>query len=166
MTVQKHGTPSGQASHNALMSDMHKLDTDGDASGAGSTEMECIDENDGTEDSTMFCCVAFSASATPGRDLSKSWVPVDSRPCFINLTAFRSDFVSLDPPSGTSRVGGMGVDVCGSCNVEIAIPLVSGQIIRRTFHALYTPYMSARCALRIGHLSVSLMQSHNGCESL
>jgi hypothetical protein len=44
----------------------------------------------------------------------------------INLTAFRSDFMSFDPPSDTSRVGGVGVDVRGSGKVAIFIPLVSG----------------------------------------
>jgi hypothetical protein len=43
----------------------------------------------------------------------------------INLTVFRSDFVSFDPLSDTSLVGGVGVDVRGGGNVEIASPLVS-----------------------------------------
>jgi hypothetical protein len=84
--------------------------------------MECTDEYDETEVGTTFCSIAFSASTPPGRDLSDFWV-VDSA-FSINLTAFRSDFVSFDPPSGTSRVGGVGVDVLGSGNVEINIPLV------------------------------------------
>jgi hypothetical protein len=35
MIVQKYGTPSEKASHNALLSDMHQSDIHGDASGAG-----------------------------------------------------------------------------------------------------------------------------------
>jgi hypothetical protein len=75
--------------------------------------------------------------------------------------------VSFDPLAGTSGVGGVGVDVCGSGNVETAIPLVYGQIIRRTFPALYTLNLSARFAQRIGRLlSVKWMHSHNSCELL
>jgi hypothetical protein len=98
--------------------------------------MECTDEYDDTEVSATFCSIAFFASAPPGRDLSQFWV-VDYA-CSINLTAFRSDFVSFDLPSGISRVGGEGVDVRGSGNVEIAIPLVYGRIIRRTLHTVHT----------------------------
>jgi hypothetical protein len=165
MIVHKYGAPIGQASHNALLSDMHQSNTDGDAPGAGPSERDCTDEYDDTEVGTTFCSVALSASTPPGRDLSNLMV-IDSA-CSINLTAFRSDFVSFDPPSGTSRVGGVGVDVLRSGNVEISIPLVSGQTIRRTFHALYTPDLSARSAQRIGRLlSVSSMHFHNGCEFL
>jgi hypothetical protein len=165
MIVQKYGASSEHASHNALLSDMHKSDTYGDTPGAGPLEMECTDEYDGTEVSTTFCSIAFTASTLPRRELSQFWV-VDSV-CSINLTAFRSDFVSFDPPSDTSRVGGVGVDVLGSGNVEIAIPIVYGQIICRTVHALYTLDLSARCAQRIGRLlSVSWMHSRNGYEFL
>jgi hypothetical protein len=165
MIVQKYGTPSGQASHNALLSDPHQSDTDGDAPVAGPSEMECTDEYDDTEVGTTFCSTAFSTSAPPGRDLSDFWV-VDSA-CSINLTAFRSDFVSFDPPSGTIRVGGVGVDVLGSGSVKINIPLVCGQVLRRTAHALYTLDMAARSAQHNGRLlSVSRMRSHTGCEFL
>jgi hypothetical protein len=94
MKVQKYGAPSGHTSHNALMSDMHESDTDGDARGAGPLEMECTDEYDDTEVSATFCSIAFCASTPPGRDLSQLWV-VDYA-CSINLIAFRSDFVSFD----------------------------------------------------------------------
>jgi hypothetical protein len=60
--------------------------------------------------------------------------------------------MSFEPPSGTCRVGGVGVDVCGSGNGEITIPLASGQIIRRILHAIYTLDLSARYAQRIGRL--------------
>jgi hypothetical protein len=162
--VLQYGAPTGQASHNALLSDMHQSDTNGDAPGAGPSEMECTDEYDHTEVGTTFCDIAFSAS-TP-RDVTFTHWVVHSA-CSINLNAFRSDFVIFDPPSGTSRVGGVSVDVLGSGNVEIAIPLVSGQIRRRKVHALYTHDLSARFAQRIGRpLSVSWMQSHSGCEFL
>jgi hypothetical protein len=127
--------------------------------------MECTAEFDDTEVSATICSIAFFTSTPPGRDLSQFWVVDFARS--ISLVAFRIDFVSFDLPSSRSRVGGVGVDVRGSGSVEIAIPLVSGQIIRRTVHALCTPYLSARCAQCIGRLlSVSWMQSHSGCEFL
>jgi hypothetical protein len=70
MIVQKHGAPSGQASHTALLSDMHKSDTNGNAPVAGPSEMECTGEYDNTEVGTTYCFIAFSSSTTPGRDLS------------------------------------------------------------------------------------------------
>jgi hypothetical protein len=70
---------------------------------------DCTDEYHDTEVSVPFNSVAFSSSLTPGRDLSQFSV-VDSA-CSINLTAFRSDFVTFTPPSAPSRVGGAGVDV-------------------------------------------------------
>jgi hypothetical protein len=73
--------------------------------------------------------------------------------------------VTFDPPSGTSRVDGVGVDVKGSDKVHIIIPVVFGQFIPRTIHALYTLDMSCRTAQRIGCLlNVSWMQAHSGCE--
>jgi hypothetical protein len=99
----------------------------------------------------------------PGRDLSHFWV-VDSA-FSINLTACRDDFVTFEPPSGTTRIGGVGVNVHGSCTIRLATPLVSGQIIHRTFHALVTPDVSSRSAQRIGRLlNVSWTQSNFGCE--
>jgi hypothetical protein len=92
--------------------------------------------------------IAFSASAPPGRYLSQLWV-MDFA-WSINLTTSRSDFESFDPPSGTSRVGGVGVDARGSGKVAIAIPLVSRHIIYRTIHALFTHDLSARFAQHIG----------------
>jgi hypothetical protein len=69
------------------------------------------------------------------------------------------------PPSAPSRVGGVGVDVKDSGYVRISVRLASGELIHRTLHALYTPDMSSRSAQRIGMLlSISWMQSHNGCE--
>jgi hypothetical protein len=71
------------------------------------------------------------------------------------------------PPSPPSRVGGVGVNVKGSGLVRISIRLAFGQLTHRTVHALYTPDMSSRSTKRIGRLlSVSWMQSHNGCEFL
>jgi hypothetical protein len=81
-------------------------------------------------------CVVFASFLTPSRDLSQFWV-VDSA-CSINLTAFRSDFVTFTPPSAPSRVGGVGVDVKGSDLVRLSIWLASGQIIHRTIHMRYT----------------------------
>jgi hypothetical protein len=74
-------------------------------------------------------------------------------------------FVTFDPPSATSHVGGVGDDVKGSGKIRIIIPLVLGQSICRTVHALYTPYMSSRIARRIGRLlHVNWMQTHSCCD--
>jgi hypothetical protein len=85
-----------------------------------------------------------------GRDLSQFWV-LDSA-CSINLTTFRSDFVTFDTPSTPSRVGGVGVDVKGSGTARISIVLASVHSIYHTIHALYTSSMSSRAAQRIGRL--------------
>jgi hypothetical protein len=74
-----------------------------------------------------FNSASFSPSLTPGRDLSDLWV-VDSA-CSINLTACRGDFVTFEPSSGASRIGGVGVEVQGNGTLRLAIPLVSGHII-------------------------------------
>jgi hypothetical protein len=76
---------------------------------------DCTSEYDDTEASVPFTFVAFSSSLARGRGLSQFWV-VDSA-CSINLTAFRSDFVTFAPPSAPSRVGRVGVYVKGSCEV-------------------------------------------------
>jgi hypothetical protein len=118
---------------------------------------------DETKVSLSFCSVAFSSSLTPNRELSNFWV-VDSA-CSINLTACRDDFVTFEPPSGSTRIGGVGVNVQGSGNVRLAIPLVSSQIIHQTIHTLFTPDLSSRPSQRIGRLlNVSWMQSHCGWE--
>jgi hypothetical protein len=44
MIVQKYGTPSGHTCHIPLVNNMHESDTYGDASGAGLSAMECIDD--------------------------------------------------------------------------------------------------------------------------
>jgi hypothetical protein len=158
----KYGTPSGPASHNAPLSDVHQSDAESDAPGAGPSETKSTNEYDDTHVSASLRSVAFSAFAPPGRDLSQSWV-VNSA-CSIRLTAFRSDFVSFDPPSGTSHVGGVGVDVRGRGKIAIAIPFIYGQIIHRSFHALHTLYLSARCEQRIGRLrSVRCMMCLQSC---
>jgi hypothetical protein len=78
--------------------------------------------------SVPFSSVAFSYALAPGRDLSQFWV-TDSA-YSINLTAFRSDFVTFDPPSVTSRVGGVGVDVTGIGTFQIIMA-------RTTYHGTY-----------------------------
>jgi hypothetical protein len=135
------------------------LDADSDAPDARPFEMECRDEYDDTKVNFYFICfVAFFAFAPPGHDLSQLWV-VDSA-CSINLTAFRSDFETCDSPYGTSRVGGVGVDVRGSGKVAIAIPLVSGQVIHRIVHALYIPLT----CLRALHSALPASPVSNGCN--
>jgi hypothetical protein len=161
MIVQKYGTPGGSAhAHVDLLSDVTAVDDD-----IPPTLEDCTDEYDDTEVSVPFNYVAFSSSLAPGRDLSQFWV-VDSA-CSMNLTAFRSDFVTFTPPSAPSRVGGVGVDFKGNGSVRISFRLASGQAIHRTIHALYTPDLSSRSAHGIGRLnSVDWVQSHNGCEFL
>jgi hypothetical protein len=159
MFVKKFGTLDGNAFANAaLLSDVPTNDT-----GVMSTLEECTDEYDATEVSVPVSSFAFSSSLDPGRYLSQFCV-IDSA-CSINLSAFRSDLVTFDPPSVPSRVGGVGVDNKGSGTVRIPIPLVFGQSIHNTVHAMYTRDMSSRSAERIGRLlSVSWMQTHNGCQ--
>jgi hypothetical protein len=159
MIVQKYGTRGSYASaHPTLLSDVPTDDLD-----VLPTLEKCTDEYDDAEVIVPFTCLAFSSSIAQGRDLSQFWV-VDSA-CSINLTAFRHDFVTFDPPSSPSRVGGVGVDVKGSGTVRLSIPLASSQIIHRTIHALYTLDLSSRCAQHMGRLlRVSWMHSHSGCE--
>jgi hypothetical protein len=105
----------------------------------------------------------FSSSLAHGHDLSQFWV-IDSA-CSINLTAFRSDFVTFDPPCAPSRVGGVGVHVKGSGTARISILLAFGQSINRIVHALYTRDTSYGSAHRVGRLlGVSWMQTQSGCE--
>jgi hypothetical protein len=90
--------------HTALLCDVSRADPD-----VLPTLEECTVEYDDNEVSVPFTSVAFSSSIAPGCDLSRLWVDTA---CSINLkTAFRHDFVAFDPPSTSSRVGGVGVDV-------------------------------------------------------
>jgi hypothetical protein len=81
------------------------------------------------------------------------------------ITSFRDDFITFDPRSVTSRVGGVGADVQGSGTVKITLPMVYGHFIRRKVYALNTLDVPPRSAQPIGRLHiVSWMQTHNGCE--
>jgi hypothetical protein len=158
--VQKYGSRGDFASaHAALLSDVHTDDHD-----VLPTLENCADGYDDTELSVPFSYVAFSSSLAHGRDLSQFWV-VDST-CSINLTAFRSDFVTFAPPCAHSRVGGVALDIKGSGSVRLSIRLAYGRAIYRTIHALYTPDLSPRSAKKHNGrlLNVSWMQSHSGCE--
>jgi hypothetical protein len=159
MIVEKYGSPRGpHYAHSELLSDVPTDDID-----VLPTLEENTDDYDDTQVSVSFTFVAFSSSIAPGRDLSHLWV-VDSA-CSINLTALRHNFVTFDPPSTPSRVGGVGVDVKGSGTLRASILLASGQIIHCADHALYTYDLSSRSTQRIGRLlSVSWMQSHTDCE--
>jgi hypothetical protein len=140
MIIKKYGTLGGNAhAHAAMLSVVPTYDTE-----VMSTPEECTDEYDDTGVSLPFSSFTFSYSLAPYRDLSQFWV-VDSA-CSINLTCFRSDFVTLDPPSVPSRVGGVGVNVKGNGTVRITTPLASRQSIHRTIHALYTHDRSSRSA--------------------
>jgi hypothetical protein len=144
--ARKYGTPGGTAyAHAALRSDVPTNGLD-----VLPTIEDCIDEYDDTEVNIRFGSVAFSSSLAPGRDLSQFWVVHSA--CSINLTAFRSDFVTFFPPSAPSRVGGVGVDVKGSGSVHISIRLASCPTIHRTIHVLYTPDLPSRSAQHIGRL--------------
>jgi hypothetical protein len=159
MIVKKYGTPSGSAhAHTALLSDIPTDDPDGTP-----TLKDYTYEYDDIEASIPFSTFAFSSSLARGLDLSQIRV-VDSA-CSINLTAFRSDFVTFAPSSAPSRVGGVSFDVKGSGTVRISIQLASSQAIHRMIHALYTPDLQSRSGQHIGRLlSVSWMQSNIGCE--
>jgi hypothetical protein len=93
MIVQKYGTHGGSPyAHAALLSDV-PADDDGNL-----PTLEIYnDEYDDSEVSVPSCSIAFSSSLAHGRDLAQFWV-VDSA-CLVNLTAFRSDFVTFTPPS-------------------------------------------------------------------
>jgi hypothetical protein len=159
MIIQKYGTLGGCASsHVAMLSDVSPDEHD-----ALPTLEERTDTFDDTEVSVPFTYIAFSSSIAPCRDLSQFWV-VDSA-CSINLAAFRSDFVMFDPPSTSSRVGDVGVDVKGSGTLRIFIMLASSETIHCTVHALYTPDLSSRSAQHSGPLlSVKWIHSRSGCE--
>jgi hypothetical protein len=93
MIAQTYGTHGGSPSaHATLLSDV-PADDDGNMP----TLEKCNDEYDDTEVSVPSCSIAFSSSLAHGRDLSQFW-DVDSA-CSVNLTAFRSDFVTFTPPS-------------------------------------------------------------------
>jgi hypothetical protein len=140
MVVQNYGTLGSYAcAHTALLSDVPTDDPD-----FLPNLEECADECDDTKVSVPFTFVAFSSSIAPCCDPSQSWV-VDSA-CSINLIAFRHDFVTFDPPSTPSRIGGVGVDIKGSCTLRLSILLASGHIIHRTIHTLYTHDLSSRFA--------------------
>jgi hypothetical protein len=159
MIVHKYGTLGGHAhAHAALLSDAST-----DAIVVMPTLDERTDEYDYSEVSVPFSSVAFSSSLALGRDMPQFWV-IDSA-CSINLTTFRGDFVTFDPPSVTSHNGSVGADVKGCGKVHIITLLVSCLSIRRIVHAMYTLDMSSRSAHRIVcRLSVSWMHTHSGCE--
>jgi hypothetical protein len=137
MSVKEYGTLGGSASaHTTLLSDVPIDDVD-----VLPTLEECTNEYDDTEVSVPFTSVAFSSSIARSRDLSQFWVVYSA--CSINLIAFRHDLlVTFDPPPTPFRVGGVGVDVQGSCIVRLSILLVSSQIFRHTVHALCTRDLS------------------------
>jgi hypothetical protein len=117
LIIKKYGTLVGYAyAHAALLSDAPNDDPD-----TMPTLEECTDEFDDLKVSVPFTSVAFSSSIAPGHDLSQFWV-ADSA-CSINLSAFRCDFVTFDPPSTPSRIGGVGIDVHGSGTLRISIML-------------------------------------------
>jgi hypothetical protein len=92
MIVPKYGTSAGSAcAHVGLLSGVPLDDLD-----TLPTLEECTDDFDNTEVTIPFTSVAFSSPVAPCRDLSQFKV-VDSA-CSINLTAFRHDFVTFDPP--------------------------------------------------------------------
>jgi hypothetical protein len=124
---------------------------------------ECTYEYDDSEVSVSFNYVSFSSSLAPGRDLSQFWV-VDSA-CSINMTAFRSDFVTSSTSSAPSCVGGVGVDVKGSGSVQISIRLASGKAIHRTIHALTPPtfHLALLNALAASLVSVGFLFP-TGCD--
>jgi hypothetical protein len=165
LIVQKHGHTNTASAHAALLSDLSHADTSPLAALDVPTLEECTDVYDDIGASLSFNSFAFISSLTPGRDLSNIW-EVDSA-CLINLTACRGDLITVEPPSGSTRIGNAGLNVLGTGIIRFAVPLVYGHIIHRTIHALFTPDFSSRSAQRIGHLlNVCWLQSHCGCEFL
>jgi hypothetical protein len=114
--------------------------------------------------SSPLCPVALlSLQRPPPTSLSQCWV-VDSA-CSINLSAHRTDFITFQPSTDHSTVGGVGVAIKGSGTVRIKIQLQSGSIITRDLFTLFTPALIARSSQGISILlSVSWMQKHCGCE--
>jgi hypothetical protein len=110
LIIPKYGSPGGTApTYVVLLSDVSNDDYALPTSHTVPTLEECIDEYDDNEVSVPFSFIAFSSSLAPGRGLSQSWM-VDSASS-INLTTFRGDFATFDPPFVTSRVGGVGIYV-------------------------------------------------------
>jgi hypothetical protein len=110
------------------------------------------------------CPVALLSLPRPdGFSLSQCRV-VDSA-CSINLSAHRSDFITLTPATDTSIVGGVGVIIRGSGTVHLHIQLQSGAVITRIIHTLLTPDLITWSSQGISKLLiVSWLQKHCGCE--
>jgi hypothetical protein len=122
LIIQKYGTPRlTPLMHTTPLRDiLHDISRDAlDAPTLGKITEKYAD----TQVSGSFAYVALSSSLPPHPYLFQFWV-VDSA-CSINLTAFRDHVVSFEPPSGSSRVGGVSVNVISSGHVRLAIPLVS-----------------------------------------
>jgi hypothetical protein len=163
LIVHKYGHNNIAPARAALLSDLSHADTFPHAPLDVPTVEECTDVYDDTKVSLSFSSVAFTSSLTPGCELSNFRI-VDSA-CSLNLTEFRDDFVTYEPPSGPTRGNGVGVNVMGSGTIRVSVPLVSSQTIHPTLHALFTPDLSSRFAQRIGRLlSVGWMHSHCCCE--
>jgi hypothetical protein len=138
MIVKKYGTHGSSASaHTALVSDVPTADPD-----VLPTLEECTDEYDDSEVSVPSTSVAFSASISPGHDLSRLWV--DSGRSISLKIAFRHDFVAFDPPSTSSRVGGVGVDVKDSGTIR---PSSWRQAISSTTQFMYYTPLTSPLAL-------------------
>jgi hypothetical protein len=138
LIVHKYGTHSNIApAHAALKSDLSHANAAPPTSPDLQTLEECTDIYDDTEVSLPFSSVALSSFPHPGRDLCD--FSVVNSAYSINLTVCRGDFVTFEPPSGTSRIGGVGIDVKNSDTIRLAIPFVFGHVIHRTIPALFTP---------------------------
>jgi hypothetical protein len=91
-------------------------------------------EYNDTKVSAPLSSVALTSSLTPGRDVLQFSV-VDSASS-INLIAFRDEIVSFESSSGSSRVGGVGIDVMGSGTVYIVNVKIEGAIRKKCVHSV------------------------------
>jgi hypothetical protein len=123
---KKYGHNNTVSVRAALPSDLPHADTFPHVPLDVPTLEECTDVYDDIEVGLSFNSVAFSSSLTLGRDRSNFWV-VDSA-CSIDLTECRDNFVTFEPPSGSTRIGGVGENVKGSGTIRLAVPLVSDEM--------------------------------------
>jgi hypothetical protein len=132
--------PGSTTTHTTHLSDVATHYHLGDGEAGGPYVKKFCDEYDDTEVSPTFSYAVFSWSFTQARDLSPLR-GIDSA-CSIDLPRHSPDFVSLDPPPRTPRVGGVGVAIRGS-------DLLSHSCPARSFTAISTRCTRLTCRLAL-----------------